>query len=126
MTEPYSAICRTSPDTVRRRSARTALARPLPTWATIVRSSRTRARRSGEGGDRPPLYHRATRREARASKGSSGHENPGSRRNQSKMSSRAWTRMPAQVFPQCSLAPLRPRRSRHRRSRIRRMRRGSS
>jgi hypothetical protein len=57
MTEPYSAICRTSPDTVRRRSARTALARPVPTWATIVRSRRTRARRSGEGGDRPPLYH---------------------------------------------------------------------
>jgi hypothetical protein len=57
MSEPYSAICRTSPDTVRRRSARTALARPVPTWATIVRSSRTRARQSGEGGDRPPLYH---------------------------------------------------------------------
>jgi hypothetical protein len=56
MTEPYSVICRTSPDTVRRRSARSALARPVPKWATIVRSSRTRARRSGDGGDRPP-YH---------------------------------------------------------------------
>jgi hypothetical protein len=55
MTEPYSALCRTSPDTVRRRFARTALARPVPTWATIVRSSRTRARRSGQGGARPPL-----------------------------------------------------------------------
>jgi hypothetical protein len=68
MTEAHSAFCRTSPDTVRRRSARTALARAVPTWATIMRSSRTRARRSGEGGDRPPLYHAllsATSRKAR-------------------------------------------------------------
>jgi hypothetical protein len=57
MTEPYSAFCRTSPDTVRRRSARTALARPVPTWATIVRSSRTRARQSGRGRRSTSSYH---------------------------------------------------------------------
>jgi hypothetical protein len=55
MTEPYSAICRTSPDTVRRRSARTALARPLPKWATMVRSTESR-RSSCRGLARPFLW----------------------------------------------------------------------
>jgi hypothetical protein len=58
MTEPYSAFCRTSPDTVRQRSARTALARPVPTWATVVRSSRTGAA-VGRGRRSTPSLRRA-------------------------------------------------------------------
>ena len=52
---------------------------------------------------RPPPYHRTTRREWRARAGSRGHENPGSRRNRPKRSSRAWTRVSGRTFPQCSL-----------------------
>ena len=52
---------------------------------------------------RPPPYHRATRQERRASAGSRGHEDPASGRNRRKRSSRAWTRVPELMFPQCSL-----------------------
>src|SRR5207249_10187960 len=53
---------------------------------------------------RPPPYHRATRREARASAGTRGHESPARRRKRPKTSDRAWTRAPALVFPHRSLA----------------------
>jgi hypothetical protein len=53
---------------------------------------------------RPPPYHRAARREARASAGTRGHESPARRRKRPKTSDRAWTRAPALVFPHCSLA----------------------
>ena len=53
---------------------------------------------------RPPPYHRAARREARASAGTRGHESPARRRKRPKTSDRAWTRAPALMFPHCSLA----------------------
>jgi hypothetical protein len=56
---------------------------------------------------RPPPYHRATRRQARASAGHVDQRNPGSRRNPLRTSDRAWTCVPGLVFPQCSLGFLR-------------------
>ena len=52
---------------------------------------------------RPPPYHRATKWEARAKPGSRGHESRARRRNLPKTSDPSWTRVPAVVFPQCSL-----------------------
>ena len=53
---------------------------------------------------RPPPYHRATRREARATPGSRGHEARAGKENRPKAASRAWTPVPGLVFPPCSLA----------------------
>jgi integrase len=52
---------------------------------------------------RPPPYHSALSRDERASAGSRGHENAVNRIERPKTSDRAWTRVPALVFPQCSL-----------------------
>jgi hypothetical protein len=52
---------------------------------------------------RPPPYHRATRREARVCAGRRGHENRTRRRNRPKTGDPPWTRVPGEVFPQCSL-----------------------
>jgi D-alanyl-D-alanine carboxypeptidase len=49
---------------------------------------------------RPPPYHRATRREPRASAGHDGQRIPGVRRNRLRTSDQAWTRVPPLVFPQ--------------------------
>jgi hypothetical protein len=51
---------------------------------------------------RPPPYHRATRREARASVGHGDHEGAGNQENPRRASNRKWTRVPALVFPWCS------------------------
>jgi hypothetical protein len=53
---------------------------------------------------RPPPYHGATRREARAHAGSDDHESRARRRNRCKTSSRAYPPVAGLVFPQCSLA----------------------
>jgi hypothetical protein len=55
---------------------------------------------------RPPPYHSTPRREARASAGHGGHENPANRRDRAKRNDRMWTRVPALMFPQCSLAAV--------------------
>jgi hypothetical protein len=53
---------------------------------------------------RPPPYHRAKRGETRASEGIHGHEPAANARKRSTTTDREWTRVPAGVFPQCSLA----------------------
>ena len=57
---------------------------------------------------RPPPYHRATRREPRARPGSRGHERRARTRIRPKARDRAWTPVPALVFPQCSLGVSSP------------------
>jgi hypothetical protein len=52
---------------------------------------------------RPPPYHRSLEREAKARAGRRDHERPGRTGNRLKRSDRGWTRLPAFVFPQCSL-----------------------
>jgi hypothetical protein len=52
---------------------------------------------------RPPPYHSASMRHARVRAGHDVHESPGNRRIRRRTSDREWTRMPALVFPQCSL-----------------------
>jgi hypothetical protein len=52
---------------------------------------------------RPPPYHRATKRDARANAGRADQGNPGSPRNPLRASDRTWTLVPGLVFPQCSL-----------------------
>jgi len=56
---------------------------------------------------RPPPYHSALRREPRASAGSRDHESPARHGDRARKNDRAWTRVPALVFPQCSLSRLR-------------------
>jgi hypothetical protein len=56
---------------------------------------------------RPPPYHRATMRDARARPGSRGHERRAKGRNRPKTSDRACPAVPGLVFPQCSLAAAR-------------------
>jgi hypothetical protein len=57
---------------------------------------------------RPPPYHGATRRERRARPGSRGHERRARTRICPKARDRAWTPVPALVFPQSSLGVLSP------------------
>src|SRR5437764_3052310 len=60
---------------------------------------------------RPPPYHRAARREARARAGTRGHESPARRRKRPKTSDRAWTRVPrlcSLSVPSRTGAPLAP------------------
>jgi hypothetical protein len=52
---------------------------------------------------RPPPYHSALRRDARASAGNRDHESPANRRDPAKTRDRAWTPVLLLVFPQCSL-----------------------
>ena len=66
-------------------------------FAGLLRSPLTDSNR------RPPPYHRSLEREARARAGRRDHERPGRTGNRLKRSDRGWTRLPAFVFPQCSL-----------------------
>ena len=69
-----------------------------PRFARLLQSPLPDSNRS------PPPYHRAARREARASAGTRGHESPARRRKRPKTSDRACRLVPGLVFPQCSLA----------------------
>ena len=66
---------------------------------------------------RPPPYHSATRREARASAGHGDHKSPGNPSIRHRTSDRGLTRVPALVFQHCSCSPFMKtsRRSRSRR-----------
>ncbi len=50
-----------------------------------------------------PPCHRGLERDARVSVGHQRHANPANRRDQPRRSDRAWSRVPALVFPPCSL-----------------------
>ena len=83
---------------------------PTANWSTCKTIRERNGRFTGtlqspltDSNRRPPRYHRATRRETRASAGYVDRRLPGKWRNRLRTSDRAWTCLPGLVFPQCSL-----------------------